>query len=60
MKKYYDEYYKNYYIDNKDKIKLNKNQICICDICNGNYTKSHKSHHEKSNKHQNNLNNLNK
>ena len=46
---------KEYYIDNKDKI----NQICICDICNCNYTKSHKSHHEKSLKHQNNLNIIN-
>ena len=66
------EYSKEYYIenkakliekqrkyenDNKDKIKLYKNQICICNICNCNYTKQNKSQHEKTQKHQDNLNN---
>ena len=59
---------KEYYIENKDKLiekqkeyrENNKdkiNEICICDVCNCNYSKSHKARHEQSQKHQDNLNN---
>ena len=47
---------KQYYHNNIDKIKLLKNQICLCDICNCNYTKTNKSNHEKTQKHLNNMN----
>jgi ribosome-interacting GTPase 1 len=46
----------HYYNDNKNKILQNKKQICHCNVCNCNYTKSNKLHHEKTRKHQNNLN----
>jgi hypothetical protein len=42
---------KEYYEDNKEKIKVNKSQKCICE-CGKEYTYSHKSRHEKSTKHQ--------
>ena len=48
-------YQKLYWKQNEAEIKEYKNQICICDLCNCNYTKSNKSNHEKSQKHQDNL-----
>ena len=42
---------KNYREQNKDKIKNEKNEKCICD-CGGKYTKSHKALHLKSKKHK--------
>ena len=62
---------KEYRNDNKEKIKLQKakyrkdnreiinikqNQICLCDVCNCNYTLHHKSRHERTQKHIDNLN----
>ena len=47
--KIYQEHYRN---NNKDKLY----QICICNICNCNYTKQNKKQHEKSQKHLNNMN----
>ncbi len=53
------EYKKEYREQNKDKINDYQKQICICNICNCNYTKGHKTHHEKTKKHQDNLNKQN-
>ena len=44
---------KQYREKNKNKIQA----ICICNICNCNYSKNHKARHEQTQKHQDNLNN---
>ena len=51
------QYQKDYYIENKDIIKIKKNEKFICQ-CSGNYTYAHKQRHLKSNKHQNYLQSL--
>ena len=51
MKNYLVQYREN----NKNKIQA----ICICNICNCNYTKQNKKQHQKTQKHQDNLNNQN-
>ena len=50
---------KDYYNDNRQQKLEKAKEICICNICNCNYTKWHKSQHQKSQKHQNNLNKQN-
>jgi len=51
-KKRKKKYNKEYREANKDKIKENKNTVCIC-ICGRKYTHCNKSHHEQTKHHQN-------
>ncbi len=39
-----------------EKIKQRKGKVCVCEVCNCNYTHNHKSRHFKTKKHQDNLN----
>ena len=43
--------FNQYLIDNKEKIRNHKNQVCKC-ICGCNYTHNHKSRHIRTNIHQ--------
>jgi hypothetical protein len=47
------EYQKEYQEKNKDAIREHKNTKCVCNICGGKYTTTHKSCHLKSKKHLN-------
>jgi hypothetical protein len=47
---------KEYRKQNAEKIKQYKGKVCVCEICNCNYTNNHKSRHLKTKKHQDNLN----
>ena len=50
---------KNYMVQYRKNNKENLYQICICDICNCNYTKQNKAQHQKTKKHIKNFNNQN-
>ena len=54
-KEYNKEYNKEYRDNNKEQIKANKSKVCICEICNKEYTHNHKSRHEKSKFHLNQI-----
>ena len=47
--------HREYYIDNNEQIKEHRAKICICNICDCQYTLVNKARHERSIKHQNNL-----
>ncbi len=44
----YDEYFKDYYAKNKEKM----NEKFTCEICRGSYTQANKSQHSKGKRHK--------
>ncbi len=50
-----EESSKEYRKINSNKIKEHKNKVCICQICNCEYTHAHLKRHERTKKHQDNL-----
>lgn len=44
-------YYKEWYQNNKDRLKTKKNERFVCTICGGHYTEVNRATHNKSKKH---------
>lgn len=51
-----DEYKHNWYIDNKERIQIQKHKTIICEHCGSTYTVSNKARHEKTKQHMNSSN----
>ena len=46
---------KNYRENHKEQIKARKSKVCICEICNREYTHDHKARHERTKVHLNQI-----